>query len=211
MRPTTTMTQKMIFILSLLLFIIQTTNSFTLHLESTEERCVADGLKKDALATGFYSVERDPTDDKPTRVHLSVTGPDGSIVFSSENAMEGKFAFAAALDGKYETCIRNTDLISHRVVLKLKSGVEALDLTEVAQKEHLRPLALELLRLEKISSEIRSEILAFSQAEADMRNINESTNTRVKYLTVFSCTVCFLVGIGQVYFVRTFLRRKKVI
>ena len=188
------------------------TTALTLVLTSTETRCVFDHLTKDALATGFYSVSRSADDeDRRTGVRVWVTAPDGSDVFAAENAREGKFAFAAAEDGPYETCVRNADVLDHTVVLKLKSGVEAKDLSDVAQRDHLLPLGVELLRIEQVALEVRREMAQFFKSEADMRNVNERTNSLVARMALFSCVVCFLVGAAQFYQVRNFLRKKKVV
>ena len=49
------------------------------------------------------------------------------------------------------------------------------------------------------------------QVEADMRNVNEWTNDRVMYLTIFSLLVIFSVGAWQMIVVRDYLQKKKVI
>ena len=197
-----------LLLLSIFIFLLQSSNGVILQLESTEERCVFDILKKDMLATGYYFVEAKDSSRK-TGINIVVTDPSGAVVFAAENAAEGKFAFTAKFEGQYYTCIRNTDLLMHEVELKLKSGVEAKDLSLVAQRDHLMPLAVELLRLEEVAEEIRAELKYLFQIEADMRDVNEETNSRVRFTMIFSLFVILTAGIWQIIYVRRFLASKR--
>ena len=182
-----------------------------MQLASTEVRCVFDLLKKDMLATGTVSVSK-KDNGNPSGVHITVTDPLGETVVSTENVDDNnKFAYTARMEGKYTTCVRNTNLLAKSVELRLKSGVEAKDLSEVAQKDHLMPLGVELLRLESVAEEIRAELKALFKTEADMRDINEETNSRVRFTTAFSLLVILSVGAWQVFHVRRFLTAKKVV
>ena len=195
---------------SLSLVLFTPVAAFHLELASTELRCVFDLLKKDMLATGYYSVAK-RENGQPTGMHISVTDPEGEVVFATDNAEEGKFAYTARVEGKFTTCIRNANLLPREIELKLKSGVEAKDLSEVAQKEHLMPLGVELLRLEQVAEEIRTELKSLFQSEADMREVNEETNSRVRFTTAFSLFVILSVGAWQIIHVRRFLAAKKVV
>jgi hypothetical protein len=181
-----------------------------LELASTEMKCVYDLLKKDMLATGYYAVSK-REQGQQTGVHITVSDPEGEVVFSTDNADEGKWAYAARIEGKFVTCVRNTNLLPKEIELKLKSGVEAKDLTEVAQREHLMPLGVELLRLEQVAEEVRTELKYLFQSEADMRDVDEETNSRVRFTTAFSLLVILGMGAWQVNHVMKFLAAKKVV
>ena len=144
-------------------------------------------------------------------MEITVHTPDDEEIFKSDDVGEGKFSFIAPLAGKFWTCLRNTGLVNRLVEVKLKSGVEAKDLSETAQKQHFKPLALELLRIEQVTEEIRGEMMRLFTVEADMRSANEWTNDRVMYLTMFTLVVIFAVGAWQMVVVRDFLHKKKVI
>jgi len=200
----------LIIAVAILLIVQPLAQAFHLELASTEVRCVYDILEKDMLATGYYSVAN-RQDGQPTGVHISVADPAGETVFAADNADEGKWAYTARVEGKYITCVRNANLLAREVELKLKSGVEAKDLSEVAQRDHLMPLAVELLRLETVAEEIRKELNSLFKAEADMRDVDEVTNSRVRFTTAFSLLVIFGVGALQLYYVKRFLTAKKVV
>jgi hypothetical protein len=49
-------------------------------------------------------------------------------------------SYNADTDIQFDICATNAHMLPRRVELRLKSGVEAKDLSEVAQEEHLVPL-----------------------------------------------------------------------
>jgi hypothetical protein len=69
---------------------------------------------------------------------------------------------------------------------------------------------VELLRLEQVAEEIRTELRFLFQTEVDMREVNAHTSLRVRLSTVFSLLVIVAVGVWQYVHVRTFLGSKKV-
>lgn len=202
----------MLLLLVLVLVVaIQSAQGFVLELESTEQRCIFDLLKENMLFSGYFSVPLDSeSNQQPTGMAITVLDPEGELVFKTNNARQGKFSFISKLAGRHDICVRNTNLLKQTVELKLKSGVEAKDLSEVAQQEHLIPLAVELLRLEKVAEEIRSELRYLFQSETDMREVNAETTFRVRFTTAFSLCVIVSVGLWQYFHVRAFLASKKV-
>jgi hypothetical protein len=51
----------------------------------------------------------------------------------------------------------------------LKLGVEANDYTNLAEQEHLKPIEVELRRMEDVVQEIHQELLYMREREALMR------------------------------------------
>lgn len=189
--------------LLLLLLLGAGARAFVLRLDSTEQRCVFDVLKADMLCSGYYAASGEG-------VRLQVLDPFGEPVFATPQAGEGKFSFIAKTQGRHEICATNTHLVARQVELRVKSGVEAEDLSEVAQQDHLVPLSVELLRLEQVAGEIRAELGFLFRSEADMRELNAETSARVRASALFSAGVILCAGLWQYRHVRAFLAAKKV-
>lgn len=183
-------------------------SSLQFDLLSTEKRCVYDILQNNMLATGTYQIS---SGDGDTRVQIVTRGPDGQEVSSIDNAESGKFAFVAHMEGEFQTCFTNRDMVSHSVSIKLRSGVEARDLSSIAQKDHLQPLALELVKLEEITREIRLEMLKRKVREKEMSETNETTNSRVKWFSLFSVFVVVSLGLWQIFYLQNYFAEKKII
>ncbi|GBG32951.1 Transmembrane emp24 domain-containing protein [Hondaea fermentalgiana] len=175
---------------------------------STEERCIFDVLRKDQLVTGEFEVHADGDD---VNMDIHVTGPLGEEVFSKQNSKMAKFGFTAEAAGEHVLCLRNNDMITREVQVKLRSGVEAKDLTEVVQRHHLKPLSAEVIRIQETIRDVRHELTALKQREAEMRDMNESINTRVSLFSFFSIAVVGSLGAWQIMYLKSYFQRKKLI
>ncbi|KAG0724635.1 Transmembrane emp24 domain-containing protein bai [Chionoecetes opilio] len=82
---------------------------------------------------------------------------------------------------------------------------------ELGEAAKLKPLEIELKRLEDLSESIVQDFSYMRQREEEMRDTNESTNSRVLYLSLFS--LCCLIGLAtwQVLYLRKFFKAKKLI
>jgi hypothetical protein len=177
-------------------------------LAAGRERCVFDVLNKDQLATGEYAV----VGGGDAAIELRVTGPRGEEVHSRDKASpSGLFGFAAAAAGEHRVCFKNNDKVQHRVSIQLRSGVEAKDLSEVVQRDHIKPLSAEVVRIEETVRSIRNELLALKMREQEMRSINELTNNRVFWFSLLSVFIVSTVGVWQVLHLKEYFRSKKLI
>ena len=80
----------------------------------------------------------------------------------------------------------------HTVYLNVKHGVEAKNYEGLGDANKLKPLEVELKRLEDLSLSIVQDFAYMRQREEEMRDTNESTNSRVLYFSIFS--MCCLLG-----------------
>lgn len=93
----------------------------------------------------------------------------------------------------------------------MKTGVEAKDYSEVAKREHLKPVEIELRKMEDAVAEIHAEMLSMRDREHKMRDTNEETNSRVLWFSLFSIIILIGMGMWQVYYLRNFFKSKKLI
>ena len=119
----------------------------------------------------------------------------------------GKFAFTTDDYDVYEICFLsrvppNIRGQRHEVYLNVKHGVEAKNYDGLGDANKLKPLEVELKRLEDLSLSIVQDFAYMRQREEEMRDTNESTNSRVLYFSIFS--MCCLLGNHYLY---TIIRR----
>ena len=202
---------RLLLLMLVLILLLLATPGLAVQFEiaASGKRCLFDDLTKDTLATGTYEVT-DVTNGL-SHVQVVVRGPTGEEVFMTENADKGKFAFTAQESGMYESCFHNRDAVAHVVSLQLRSGVEAKDLSEVAQRWHLKPLETQLLRLQQVMDEVRAELLQLKVQEQEMRDMNELTNDRVKWFSLFTVFVVLTLGVAQIVYLQRYMSKKKII
>ena len=95
---------------------------------------------------------------------------------------------------------------SRHVELDIDIGADARDWSAIQAQEKLKPVELDLRRIEELVGEIVSEMDYLRTREQKLRDTNESTNERVKWFAFG--TMGMLVGLGawQVVYLRAYFR-----
>lgn len=176
-------------------------------------RCLKDQILRGVLVTGEYQAQ----EQEGVRTDLQVTDSSGHILYSKEDAKKGKFAFTTDDYELYQVCFERHEqtgqlhLTDQLIMLDIKHGVEAKNYEELAKAEKLKPLEVELRRLEDLSESIVKDFGYMKQREEEMRDTNESTSLRVLYFSVFSMFCLVGLATWQVFYLRLFFKAKKLI
>jgi len=189
-----------------------TVESLRFHLQPNTKRCLKEEMRKDVLVTGEYTL----SDNTGQRTDLSVTDSKGHTAFARENLDKGKFAVTSDEDDIFDFCFvsylqSGQQHIAREVHLEMKHGVEAKSYEEIANVGKLKPLEMELTKLEDLSSSIVQDFEYMKKREEEMRDTNESTNNRVLYLSIFSMLCLLGLATWQVLYLRRFFKAKKLI
>ncbi|XP_072481112.1 transmembrane emp24 domain-containing protein 10 [Notamacropus eugenii] len=188
--------------------------AISFHLPVNSRKCLREEIHKDLLVTGEYEITDQSGGAGGLRTHLKITDSAGHILYSKEDATKGKFAFTTEDYDMFEACFeskgtgRTPDQL---VILDMKHGVEAKNYEEIAKVEKLKPLEVELRRLEDLSESIVNDFAYMKKREEEMRDTNESTNTRVLYFSIFSMFCLIGLATWQVFYLRRFFKAKKLI
>ena len=70
---------------------------------------------------------------------------------------------------------------------------------------------LELRRLEDLSESIVNDFAYMRAREEEMRDTNESTNSRVFYFSIFSMICLLGLAVAQVLYLKKYFKSKKLI
>jgi hypothetical protein len=98
-----------------------------------------------------------------------------------------------------------------QIEFHLDIGADAVDYEALAKQEKLKPMEVELRRLEKTIQEIVEDQEYLKRREAEMRDTNESTNERVQGFNFLSMSILVGLGIWQLVYLRRFFQSKKLI
>jgi hypothetical protein len=187
-------------------------DSLMFNLEPNTRKCLKEEIHKGVLVTGEYDVNEVPGQ----QVDMMVTDTKGQHFVNRESTDKGKFAFTTDDYDVFEICFisrvpTNMRGGRHEVFLQTKHGVEAKNYENLGDAAKLKPLEVELKRLEDLSESIVQDFAHMRQREEEMRDTNESTNSRVLYFSLFS--MCCLLGLAtwQVLYLRKFFKSKKLI
>jgi len=97
------------------------------------------------------------------------------------------------------------------IYLEMKHGIEAKNYEDIAKAEKLKPLEVELRRLEDLSKSIVDDFAYMRSREEQMRDTNESTHSRVMYFSLFSMLCLLTLATWQVLYLRKYFKSKKLI
>ncbi|KAF9608440.1 hypothetical protein IFM89_009806, partial [Coptis chinensis] len=135
-----------------------------------------------------------------------VTSPYGNNLHHQENVTQGQFAFTTSEAGNYLACFW-VDGHNHgggaSVNLDWKIGIAAKDWESGVE--------LELRKLEGAVEAIHENLLYLKGREAEMREVSELTNSRVAWFSVMSLGVCIVVSGLQLWHLKHFFQKKKLI
>ncbi|KAG1334435.1 putative Transmembrane emp24 domain-containing protein p24delta9 [Cocos nucifera] len=193
------------------------TQSVHFDLQSGKPKCITEDIKLHAMAVGKYIVVKsDDSSPLPDthRVIARISSPDGNIIHSADNVESGNFAFNAYEAGEYLACFWTP---VHKppttVTLELdwRTGIATKDWTNIAKKEHLDVMELELFKLRDTIQSIHEEMFDLRLREEEMQGINRTTNSRMAWLSLLSLVVCLSVAGMQLWHLKTFFERKKLL
>lgn len=169
-------------------------------------------MNANMLVVGEYEVSTAPGQI----IDYEVRDTKQHILSKKEDISRGKFSFTSEVFDVYELCFHskvphNVRGMPQEVSVNIKKGVETKSYEGIAEAAKLKPLELELKKLEDLSDAIVQDFALMRKREEEMRDTNESTNNRVLFFSIFG--MCCLLGLAtwQVLYLRRFFKAKKLI
>jgi len=187
-------------------------NSLMFKLQPNTQKCLREEIHKDVLVSGDFEI----TDSPGQTVNLAVVDSKGGFLWKKDNAEKGRFTFTTDEYEVYEICFYSKVPHGQRgfeqdVYLSTKHGVEAKSYEGLDEAAKLKPLEVDLKRLEDLSESIVKDFAFMRVREEEMRDTNESTNSRVLYFSIFSMLCLLGLATWQVIYLRQFFKSKKLI
>eukprot|EP01112_Ceratiomyxa_fruticulosa_P008989 TRINITY_DN2338_c0_g2_i11.p1 TRINITY_DN2338_c0_g2~~TRINITY_DN2338_c0_g2_i11.p1 ORF type:complete len:187 (+),score=23.52 TRINITY_DN2338_c0_g2_i11:330-890(+) len=154
---------------------------------------------------------------------FTVEDDDGQVIFTKRDAKTGTFAFTAE-QGIYQYCFINSlkvgseglkhsglEEVQRTGKVTLEVDANNIDYSEIATRENLEPIEIELRKLEDAVLRVNQEFEFQNPRAEELHSTNESTASRMEWLSIISFVVLVLSIVFQLYYLKSFLRQKKVI
>ncbi|KAH6763110.1 emp24/gp25L/p24 family/GOLD family protein [Perilla frutescens var. hirtella] len=191
--------------------------SIRFDLEAGHTKCIADDIKSNSMTVGKYQVvnfnEGLPLPDAH-KITIRVTSSNGNNYHYAEHVDRGHFAFQAVEAGDYMACFFAADVkpsTSMTIEFDWKSGVAAKDWTNVAKKGSVAAMEIELKQMHDTVQSIHDEIYYLREREKEMQTLNVSTNSKMAWLSFLSLLVSVSVAGLQLWHLKSFFEKKKLI
>ncbi|CAL1143975.1 unnamed protein product [Cladocopium goreaui] len=155
----------------------------SIQLPAREKKCFGEQAAKLELLVVELSAS------EGSKVGVTVLSPHATI-FSEHDRQQVKTAFTTQDAGPHWICIQNDEATDAEVLLTVLLGPEAKDYSQIAKKEHLEESRVILRRVADRLGHYHSNLLYIRAREERMRRTNDSTATRVSWLSFRSTENC---------------------
>jgi len=184
-----------------------------LEVRPNKERCIYDEFRPDTLVTG--KVKASPA-YHDMQLYLKIADHEGQPVYENKQVLEATFAFTSQSESEYSFCFLDSysgaDVRPVRLVdIEIDHNNKEKDYEEVAKRENLKPIELEIRKIEDAVEALKNDFTYMKNREAKHRNTNESTNSRVVWMSFLSVGILVGLGFFQMYYLKKYFKSKKLI
>lgn len=203
--------------------LIEYGNGLYFHIAETERKCFLEEIPDETNVLVHYKVELyDPRSDgfMPTKqgigMHVEIRDPDDKSILSRVYSSEGRIAFTSHSPGEHVICLYSNSTAwfsgtQLRVHLDIQVGEQAIDYTNVAQKEKLSELQLRIRQLVDQVEQITKEQNYQRYREERFRHTSESTHRRVFWWSLSQIVILLVMGAWQMRHLKYFFEAKKLV
>jgi len=180
-------------------------------------KCIKEEFRPDTLIRGNIRISPpDPLISLKATVKEEIAA---NYMWSKEDISSTTFAFTAQTEGPMVFCFEdiprpgfaNNGGASRRMVtFELEIG-EQRDYNELARKENLDRVGLELRKIEDLANVIKNDFGYMRKREEKHRDTSESTNSRVSWMSSISLFVLACLCFWQIYYLKRYFKSKKLI
>ena len=182
--------------------------------------CIRDFAQQDQMVV--VNLVTDGRVGDGQQLDLTITDTLGNEHRKQKNiAGKVKIAFTSQSHVAFDVCftnrqdssrpIKGQQHLARSIELEIESGAAARDWNAVQASEKLKPVELELRRVEELTKEIDDELQYLKKREERMRDTNESTNSRVKWFSILVISALIGLGLWQIQYLRHYFKVKHII
>ncbi|MCP8716726.1 MAG: emp24/gp25L/p24 family protein [Asgard group archaeon] len=196
-------------IASVFLYFITAISAHNVLLHPYGKQCFFEELKKnDELAVSFQVGSRNPHNAEQYTIDFYINTPQGQTILKKTDLDHGDEVVKAPSSGKYTYCFSNEK--SGRVDLDVSFNIHGVVYVDVNDPK-LDSLEYAIQRLNQLTEDVKAEQGYLVLRERTHRNTAESTNSRVKWWSVFQILFVAVNSIFQIYYLRRFFEVQSVV
>ncbi|EMD01314.1 hypothetical protein BAUCODRAFT_60789 [Baudoinia panamericana UAMH 10762] len=202
------------FTLNLLVLIISVTltalprlgYAHNIQMKAHSRECFHEELhKEDKMTVTFQVGDREFGGSGNLDIDFWVQDPAGGFPVKETTVSSGDHSFEAQQDGKYTYCFSNENWAANSKEVSFNvHGIVYVPESEASQD----PLEREVKQLNELLAQVKDEQSYIVVRERMHRNTAESTNSRVKWWSIFQLGVLLGEGIFQVWWLKRFFEVK---
>lgn len=145
------------------------------------------------------------------KVDILIKGPDKEIVYEKKDKETVVASLTAGKTGSHHMCITNKEKKDIVVDFEFLSGVNAKDYSSVAKQSTLKPLELNLQKLEDTISYIIEEMSNIVNYQEKSLAVNDELGSKIILFSCITMITMVIVGIIETVYIQKYLTNKKII
>ncbi|GKD64690.1 transmembrane emp24 domain-containing protein p24delta9-like protein [Tanacetum coccineum] len=192
-------------------------NGMRFDIKTGATKCITDDIQSYSLSVGKFTIVN-PDQDYPLpdshRITVRISSPLGNNCHYADQKEFGTFAFTANEDGDYMACFmvaKQNPPATLTIEFDWRSGLAAKDWSKVAKRGQLEMMEIDLKKLFDTVASIHDEMFCLREREEAMQHLIRSTNAKMATFSFFSLIVCLTVAAMQLWHLKTFFEKKKLI
>jgi len=197
---------------SLLSLWLPAARSYFVTVDAHAEECFFDKVKSGTKMGLMFEVAEGGFLD----IDVKIVGPDQKTIHQGERESNGKYTFAAHMDGVYTYCFSNQmSTMTPKIVM---FNMDIGEAPSEAGSEGEEGEAASHNKLEDMIKELSTALSGVKHEQEYMqvrdrihRSINENTNSRVVMWSFFEALVLVAMTLGQIYYLKRFFEVRRVV
>jgi len=190
-------------------------SAYFITVDAHAEECFFDKVKMGTKMGLMFEVAEGGFLD----IDVRIEGPDGKVVHQGERESNGKYTFAAHMDGVYKYCFSNQmSTMTPKIVMFTMDVGDAPSTDSPGGGGGEEGGEASHNKLEDMIKELSTALTGVKHEQEYMavrdrihRSINENTNSRVVMWSFFEALVLVSMTLGQVYYLKRFFEVRRVV
>lgn len=195
---------------STFLAIICASQAYFINIDANAEECFFEKVKSGTKMSLMFEVAEGGFLD----IDIKIFGPDNKIIHSGDRESNGKYTFAAHMDGNYKYCFGNqmSTMTPKIVVFSIDIGDKPKEQVDKEEGDANHNKLTEMINeLSTSLTGVKHEQEYMEVRERIHRSINDNTNSRVVLWSFFEALVLVAMSLGQVYYLKRFFEVRRVV
>lgn len=188
---------------------LKSIDCYFINIDAHAEECFFDKVTSGTKMSLMFEVAEGGFLD----IDVKIYGPDGKVIHQGDRESNGKYTFAAHMDGVYRYCFNNKmSTVTPKILMfTMDIGEKPKETDNMESDANHNKLTEMINELSTALTGVKHEQEYMEVRERIHRAINENTNSRVVLWSFFEALVLVAMTLGQVYYLKRFFEVRRVV